>query len=196
MSRAVAEPESVLRDYDVVFAKARSAIEAMAVGCAVVVADVAGVGGYVTPDNVEELRRLNFGVRTMQAERLSAPSIGAALDRYDPLASAEVSRWIRSHANFTDSVDAFEALYRDLRREGSPWSADASLEFSKAASHYLSTLSPILKGRHDAELRARAADADAAGMRAEMQRASDEIRNSKAWRLVGGYRRLRAKFGL
>jgi len=43
------QPEEVLPNYDLVFAVGRAAIEAMAIGCAVIVADAYGLGGLVTP---------------------------------------------------------------------------------------------------------------------------------------------------
>ena len=39
--------------YDIVFAKARAAIEAMAVGAAVIVCDFDGVGPMVSTENVD-----------------------------------------------------------------------------------------------------------------------------------------------
>src|SRR5262249_8385296 len=57
----VSEPEKVLANYDLVFAKARCALEAMAVGSAVVLCDATGLGSIVTPGNFAELRKLNFG---------------------------------------------------------------------------------------------------------------------------------------
>ena len=67
VGNVVAQPETILGQYDVVFCKARAALEAMAVGCAVVVADFAGLAGMVHTGNMQRMRALNFGVRTMQA---------------------------------------------------------------------------------------------------------------------------------
>ena len=107
-------PEIVLPNYDVVFAKARCALEAMAVGCAVIVADFSGLGGMVTPDNVEALRRLNFGVRTMQAERLTVDAARRELARYDVAQSGAVTAFIRAQADVECSVDALEGMYREM----------------------------------------------------------------------------------
>ncbi|HKO00409.1 MAG TPA: glycosyltransferase, partial [Thermoanaerobaculia bacterium] len=63
--RPVREPERLLAQYDVVFARARSALEAMAVGCAVIVCDPSGIAGLVTTKNFDAMRRRNFGVRTL-----------------------------------------------------------------------------------------------------------------------------------
>src|SRR5437588_3920148 len=70
------EPEGVLGSFDIVFAKGRSALEAMAVGAAVVLYGVAGVGSMVTTCELDRLRRLNFGIRALQE-----PISPAALER-------------------------------------------------------------------------------------------------------------------
>jgi len=64
--RTSERPEKILGQYDIVFAKARCALEALAVGTAVVLCDQAGVGPMVTTTELERLRRLNFGIRTLQ----------------------------------------------------------------------------------------------------------------------------------
>ena len=56
-------PEILLPQFDLVFAKGRAALEAMAVGCAVVLSDRAGCGPLVTPENFDRLRPRNFGIR-------------------------------------------------------------------------------------------------------------------------------------
>lgn len=66
----------MLGGYDLVFAKARCALEAMAVGCAVVLCDVGGLGPLVTRAQVQHLRRWNFGRRTRLRR---APVLGRSL---------------------------------------------------------------------------------------------------------------------
>ena len=55
--RVASRPEDLLPAYDLVFAKARAALEALAVGAAVIVCDAAGLAGRVTTSNLERLRR-------------------------------------------------------------------------------------------------------------------------------------------
>jgi len=57
----VSNPEHVLHRHDIVFATARCALEAMAVGAAVVLCDFGGVGPMVTGENFDRLRCMNFG---------------------------------------------------------------------------------------------------------------------------------------
>src|SRR5581483_9119445 len=72
------DPGARLARYDVVFAKARSAIEALAVGCGVILCAWGRLGPMVTTSNWESLRKLNFGVRTL-SERLAVQTVESRL---------------------------------------------------------------------------------------------------------------------
>src|SRR5205085_262904 len=82
--RAIDHPEDVLPSYDLVFAKARCAIEALAIGASVIVCDAQGLAGLVTTSMLEAMRQLNFGARTLR-RAITADSIGAEIDCYDPV---------------------------------------------------------------------------------------------------------------
>ena len=69
-------PQDVLGQYDLVFAKAKAALEAAAVGTSVVLCDAAGVGPMVTTANFAELRPLTTGIRTLRA-RPTVPAVAA-----------------------------------------------------------------------------------------------------------------------
>ena len=60
-----AEPEKIIGEYDLIFAKARCALEALSVGAAVILCDAGGVGPMVTSRDFDKLRPLNFGIRTL-----------------------------------------------------------------------------------------------------------------------------------
>ncbi|MCU1229884.1 MAG: hypothetical protein JWO97_2768 [Acidobacteria bacterium] len=111
--RPIDRPEDVLPQYDLVFAKARCAIEALAAGCAVIVCDAQGLGGVVTTSSLEAMRQLNFGARTLRRE-INAANIGAEIDRYDPADSAAVCTRIRQSADSDLLADQFIALYDEL----------------------------------------------------------------------------------
>lgn len=142
-------PETKLPQYDLVFAKARCALEAMAVGCAVVVTDYAGLAGMVTTQNMQRLRQLNFGVRSMQQARVTEESIFAALSLYDAGDAGQVSRWIRQQADLQLAVDQWEALYRDVR--SLPKTPPPLETLLAAAADYLCSLHEPLKRRQEAE---------------------------------------------
>ncbi|HBN77694.1 MAG TPA: hypothetical protein DD473_18160 [Planctomycetaceae bacterium] len=147
------QPEKVLTHYDIVFAKARCALEAMSVGCAVVVTESQGVGGLVTSENVEELRRLNFGIRTMQAAPLSEASLSEALSNYSPDDATKVSNWIRAEADLEKYLDDLEALYLEANNRATTdyFPAEAHLT---AASNYIRSLTPLIKQYANIEYRA------------------------------------------
>src|SRR5262249_3748608 len=109
-------PEAILGHYDLVFAKGRSALEALAVGTAVIVADTSGLGGRVPPAALGLLRRLNFGIRTLRRPA-SADSVTAEILRYDGADATEVSRVIRSTAGRDAALDELLDLYRQVVAE-------------------------------------------------------------------------------
>jgi glycosyltransferase involved in cell wall biosynthesis len=108
--------EKVLPRYDIVFATARMALEAAAVGCAVVVADGRGFAGMLRTENLQAWRRLNFG-----AGLLTAPVTAAALDTaiaaYDAADAAEVCGRLRVEASADDCAAAYLRLYTEATRE-------------------------------------------------------------------------------
>lgn len=147
------QPEDLLGAYDVVFAKARCALEAMSVGCAVVVMECHGVGGLVTTLNMEAMRRLNFGVRTMQAAPLTEASIINALSGYDAADAAAVSSWIRAEVDLEKYLEELEALYFDAYQSARMKTVSPETNLT-AAANYLQSLAPLVKQQAQDELRA------------------------------------------
>jgi hypothetical protein len=111
--RPVDHPEELLPSYDLVFAKARCAIEALAVGAAVIVCDAQGLAGLVTTESVDAMRHLNFGARTLR-RAIDANVIGAEIDRYDASDAASVCDTVRVSADVDLLADQFIALYDEL----------------------------------------------------------------------------------
>lgn len=110
VGRQAVAPEDVLGAFDLVFAKARCAMEAMAVGCAVVLLNEGmGLAGLVTVDKVQEWHRWNFGRRLMQTP-IDSESIRREVLRYDAADAARVSDYVRTHVSLEAAVDALEAL--------------------------------------------------------------------------------------
>jgi hypothetical protein len=172
--QVVSDPGTLLRGYDLVFARARSALEAMAGGCAVIVADPHGMAGMVTSGIVETWRKRNFGFSTLTTP-LSAEAIGRQLALYDAADAAKVSEIIRRDAGIEPVVDAYESIYAQVAAD--PCAIDDAAE-RDAMVVYLQWLSAQpkipglsewsdLKKQHDAAmlsvdaLRARLARADA-----------------------------------
>ena len=114
--RLQAAPEDVIGAYDLVFAKARCALEAMAVGSAVVLCDARGLGPMVTRAQVAHLRRWNFGMRTLTSA-LDPRLIGEEMARYRADDAAEVSRYVRQAAGLDRCVEELVDLYREVIAE-------------------------------------------------------------------------------
>ena len=110
------EPEAVIGQYDLVFAKARCALEAMAVGTAVILCDFRGTGEMVKSADVDEFRRWNFGARLLR-QPLDPQILLQQIARYDPSDATVVSRRIRASAGLADQVDQLIALYREVLTE-------------------------------------------------------------------------------
>jgi hypothetical protein len=136
-----ADPARHLRDYDLVFAKARCAIEAMAIGTAVIVCDYAGIGPLVTTRNFDGLRRLNFGVRTL-SEPLSTAAVAREIDGYDAADAAAVSHRIRREARLDLAVDDWIDMYTEVIAEHRRAPVGSYDDEMRAAAAYLATLRP------------------------------------------------------
>jgi len=114
--RSSIRPEEVLGQYDIVFAKARAAIEAMAVGAAVVLCDYDGVGPMVTVEGLDGLRPLNFGFEALQ-EPLHPDSLLRQIARYDVKDAAAVRDRIRATAGLDGAIDRLIRIYEEVLEE-------------------------------------------------------------------------------
>ena len=127
---AAPHPESILGTYDVAFAKAKCAMEAMACGLAVILCSDAGVGGMVRSADFDRLRRLNFGIRAMQTP-LSAETLLAELARYDADDARAVSDRIRqtasSEALHASLLSTYEAVIDEHARAAAAFLHDLAL---------------------------------------------------------------------
>ncbi len=131
---AVPDPESVLPRYDIVFAKARCALEAMAVGNAVVLCDFGGAGPMVTSGNFDRLRRMNFGRRVLE-KPLRWDSLKPEMDRYDPAEAALVSQRVRSEGGLAEATHRWVELYASVLEEFRKKSPDREGELRALAGY-------------------------------------------------------------
>jgi hypothetical protein len=138
-------PQDVLGQYDLVFAKAKAALEAAAVGASVVLCDAVGAGPMVTTKNLRELRPLNFGIRTLR-EQPTVEALAREVARYDPADAAAVSQQVREDAGHDTLVDQLVELYAEAIGEHDGVSDDP-LEEHRAASVYLQSLAGPLHQR-------------------------------------------------
>lgn len=187
-------PEEALGGYDLVFAKARAALEAAAVGAAVVLCDSAGLGPMVTAADLDRLRRLNFGIRCLR-EPITAQGLLREMGRYDPADAAEVTRRIRQAAGREAILDRLTALYQEVIDAHANGGGDDPDANSRAASAYLRRISPVYRECSPAtlreecmQLRSALAIANEAARQsqrecADLRRARESIRQSAAFGL-------------
>lgn len=142
---AIPAPEEVLPEYDLVFAIGRSALEAMACGCAVMPCSVRGCGPIVDPDSLEFWSRRNFTVPgdifPMEVKRIEKE-----IRRFDPGVAAEVTRRVRTVHSFDATCEALERLYAEVHAAWRAAPAQDACAESSAMSDYLATLGPLIKG--------------------------------------------------
>jgi hypothetical protein len=166
-------PEERLPAYDLVFAKARAAMEGMAVGAAVVLCDESGAGPLVTAAELDGLRRLNFGIRTLR-KPVTPDVLADQIRRYDPADAAEVSRRLRATVGIEEAVDRMLAIYETVlaehRQSGNPPAA----EESRAAAAYLRWLNPAFDEREQLLAERSGRNAETARLLAERDRLNEE----------------------
>ncbi|MEP7008967.1 MAG: glycosyltransferase [Acidobacteriota bacterium] len=197
VGREAQVPEQVLGEYDLIFAKARCALEALAVGAAVVLCDATGSGPLVTAARVAPLRRENFGLRTLQ-RRLDADLLLAEIERYDPADAAAASRFIRETANLEKSTDDLIALYGEVIEQHRGRPRDLLAE-SRAVAEYLYRFVPSWRDTDVLKAKLENAEAERDRMRGEIA----YFQESATWKLrerivrlkplVGTYKKLLGK---
>lgn len=104
------QPEKILHKYDLVFAKAKAAIEAMATGAAVIVCDFRGLGGIVTSSNMKHFRDFNFGMKLM-TNVPTKNNLIAEINKYDSCETIKISEYIIKESNFCLVVSHLEKIY-------------------------------------------------------------------------------------
>jgi hypothetical protein len=181
VQRSEASPEQILGRHDIVFAKARSALEGMASGAAVIACDAAGMAGLVTEENYAAWRALNFGVRTLQ-RAITEDSVLQELDAYDAQRARAVALRTRAEADMEPAIDAIVDVYERAiaDHQGASASVEARLN---AASAYLRQISIEAKHRHIADRERAVAQAETAttALRAaQAEHAADELREQLA----------------
>ncbi|HEV7787173.1 MAG TPA: glycosyltransferase [Thermoanaerobaculia bacterium] len=182
VGRPVAAPEEVLGGYDLVFAKGRCALEALAVGAAVVLCDIEGLGPMVTLAQLEELRWWNFGRRAL-GNPLVPDLVLRQIERYDAADAVAVCRRVRETAGLDLALERLVQLYESVLAEaaesaaagdgGSPEALAAELRAAGAYLHAWSSWQPHLRSlvddidgqRQKLDLRVRELEAESARLR-------------------------------
>lgn len=172
------DPGRLLARYDVVFAKARSAIEAMAVGTAVVLCAPGRMGTMVSSENFALFRRSNFGIRTL-SRPIEVDSLVAELRKYDPADAAAVSQAARDNCELQTAVDQILDLYQRVIDEARSMPLIPSAEAERAAARYLEQSAPHYKANSDERL---SAEQRLGALQGEIS----ALRSSATWRWTQG----------
>ncbi|MGH7833241.1 MAG: glycosyltransferase [Candidatus Binatia bacterium] len=141
------QPEHILGNYDLVFAKGRAALEALAVGAAVVLCDAVGAGPMVTTTNMQKLRPLNCGIRALQ-NPIDADVLRAEISRYNAADAMQVCSWIRMTVGMDNVLNHLVALYHEVLTEHRQGPASDCASELQAASSYLRQWVPNLTVQH------------------------------------------------
>jgi glycosyltransferase involved in cell wall biosynthesis len=156
--RPAERPEELLPAYDLVFARGRAALEAMAVGAAVVLCDVEGCGPLVDEAGFAALRALNFGLAALRPP-VEGERLRAEIARYDADDAARVCARVRAEADRFQAVGRLLAIYRELIASASGLGGEAGARAALAdAARYVRWLAPYLDNA--AELRAAQKEAE------------------------------------
>jgi hypothetical protein len=119
VGKIITAPETTLLHYDLVFTSALSAIEAMACLRPVIVCDGRGLAGMVDRARYKAWRPHNFGAAVLK-EVVTASTVAAEIDRYDPAEAAAVGELVRDEAALDTWVRQYEQLYRRAISEFEP----------------------------------------------------------------------------
>lgn len=106
----IERPEEVLPGYDIVFACGRSAIEAIASGCAVIVLSMTSCGELVRPPNFDRFRRANFAI-PFNSLPPSVDGIAAEIANYNAAECAAVTERLRRDADAVRAMAQLEDIY-------------------------------------------------------------------------------------
>lgn len=175
-------PHEILGSFDVVLAKGKAALEALAVGAAVVVCDSAGLGPLVTTRNFEALRRLSFGNPCMTG-KIDAAGVARRLSEVDPADVARLSALVRETCGLDKVIDRLEAVY--ARALTAPPKVDLAA-FSRFASQFLQSRTQAYKlGRKTQEFWHDQREPDA----------PDELDAAKADRILDAFFNAETKMG-
>lgn len=178
---ATDRPEEVLGEYDLVFAKGKAALEAMASGCSVILVNGRGVGGLVTSESFTAMRRLNFGRRLMR-EPVSPRVLAAHIAAYDAGDAAAVTARVREECSLATTVTRLVGLYREVIAEQAAAEDEQDRELRDLGAYLRSIEVQLEEGAYAPHLRA---DLDAhrgmlAGTRAQLEAEHAQLEAERA----------------
>jgi glycosyltransferase involved in cell wall biosynthesis len=141
--RVIEDPENALPEYDLVFASGRSAIEALACGCAVIVLGMTSSAEMVTTGNFHRLREANFST-SINAPPPTAERVQMQIDRYTADDCAAVTQKLRREADLDRTIVELEKIYAKVIAQHRSARADRRAE-QQAIARYLRKIAPLVR---------------------------------------------------
>ena len=117
--RETSAPERELVGYDLVFATARMALEALCAGCAVIVCDSRGMAELVTCASLPRLRPLNFGLRAL-VHPVTTARLSEEIAKYDAADAERAATRVRLMAPIDPTLDRLLRVYGDAMAQPPP----------------------------------------------------------------------------
>ena len=136
VGRPVAAPQELLPRYDLVFTKARGALEAMAVGCAVILVGPDGLGSIVRPEAFDEQRRWNFGRGLLREGDYGPEALVEDIRAYDAEAARQLQARVRTECGLEPMIDAYLGLYEELLAHPPPASSGLPVAWLGRFAHH------------------------------------------------------------
>ena len=112
----VNNPEDFLLQYDLVFGKAKSAIEALSTGAAVIVCDFMGLGAMVSQSNITHLIKFNFGMKTL-TRPFDVDIIRKEIKKFDSDQNKFNAITIRQESSLDVIINSIITLYENTIEE-------------------------------------------------------------------------------
>ncbi len=141
--KRIERPETSLPNYDIVFASGKSALDAMACGCAVIVLGRTSCGPMVLPENFAALRDVNFSIAVNSAPP-SKERIVSEIRKFSATESARATEQVRREADITPAVETLLGIYQAIITQHRARPVDFTAEMH-AVSRYLRRLVPLIK---------------------------------------------------
>jgi hypothetical protein len=123
---SVTAPQNVLNKYDIVFASAMSAIEALASGAAVILCDGRGAFGMINSSNYKYAQEHNFGLKILGLE-LSSEFVEDNINKYNREDAELVSKLVRQESQWKNKIFVWEEIYLNAIAEFQKLSSNKSL---------------------------------------------------------------------
>jgi hypothetical protein len=124
---------------DIVFASGRSAMEATASGCAVILTEGSGTYGLVRANAVDDVVGLNWGIRLL-AQRPTEKALVEAIDQYDAVDAAAVAARVRERCSLDTHGRRLVSIYQVLIGSGTSNAGDGQQAIAEFLEAYVPSL--------------------------------------------------------